>query len=174
MLEDAGCTKLIGEAWSEVRDAGMTSTLALLGGEPIRTEKFNVWPVVEEIDETMVLDALRSGRWSRWDGIYTRRFEDSFGQYTGAAHALAVSSGSGALEVAMRAVGLGAGDEVIAPAYCFTAPIAAILSVGACPVLVDVSPDSFCLDPAAVERAITPRTRAIVLLHLGGVACDMD
>jgi dTDP-4-amino-4,6-dideoxygalactose transaminase len=152
----------------------MTSHLALLGGTPIRTAPFHTWPVFDERDEKLLLDALRGGTWSRWDGVYTRRFEDAFSRYTGARHTLAVSSGSGALEVAMRALGLRAGDEVIAPAYCFTAPIAAILSIGAIPVLVDVSPDSFCLDPTATEKAINDRTRAILLLHLGGVPCDMD
>jgi dTDP-4-amino-4,6-dideoxygalactose transaminase len=152
----------------------MTSRLALLGGTPIRTAPFRTWPVIDERDEKLLLDALHSGTWSRWDGAYTRRFEEEFSRYTGAGYTLAVSSGTGALEVAMRAIGLRAGDEVIAPAYCFTAPIAAILSVGAIPVLVDVSPDSFCLDPAATEEAINDRTRAILLLHLGGVPCDTD
>ncbi len=152
----------------------MTGDLALLGGVPIRTEPFHTWPVIDDRDEQMLLEALHSGRWSRWDGTYTRRFEEEFARFTGARYALAVSSGTGALEVAMRALGLGAGDEVIAPAYSFTAPIAAILSVGALPVLVDVSPESFCLDPTATEHAISPRTRAILLLHLGGVPCDMD
>lgn len=140
--------------------------LALFGGTPIRTEPFRTWPVIDETDERILLDALRSGKWSRWDGEYSRRFEREFAAYVSAGHALAVSSGTGALEVAMRAVGLDPGDEVIAPAYCFTAPIAAILSVGALPVLVDVRSDSFCLDPQATERTLMSRR--------GGLAAPAD
>lgn len=152
----------------------MKSGLALFGGPPTLNGAPDVWPVIDETDEAALLSALRSGQWSSWHGGRTRAFEARFAAYLGARHALAVSSGTGALEVAVRALDIGPGDEVIAPAYCFTAPIAAILAAGATPVLVDIDPTSFCLSASAVERAITKRTKAILALHLGGTPCDMD
>jgi dTDP-4-amino-4,6-dideoxygalactose transaminase len=152
----------------------MKTALALSGGPPSLQSPLRVWPVIDETDEAALLSALRSGHWSSWEGGQTRAFESKFAAYLGSHHALAVSSGTGALEVAVRALGIGPGDEVIAPAYCFTAPIAAILAAGAMPVLVDVDPRTFCLSASAVERAITPRTKAILALHLGGTPCDME
>src|SRR3712207_3646118 len=92
----------------------------------------------------------------------------------GVKHALAVTSGTTALRVALLACGLSAGDEVILPAYTFVATASAIVETNAVPVFVDIHPDSYCLDPARIEEAITPRTRAIIPVHLGGQAADMD
>jgi len=130
--------------------------------------------VFDETDEALVLEALRSGAWSRWDGTFTRRFEQDFGAYLSAAHVLAVSSGTAALQLALVASGVEPGDEVIAPAYGFVAPVMAILECGAIPVFADVEPDSMCLDPQDAERRLTPRAKALLPMHVGGSFADLD
>ena len=123
-----------------------------------------------EIDE--VVAALRSG----WIGTGPRvaRFESAFADYTGANHAAAVSSCTAALHLAMIAVGLGQGDEVIVPSLTFAATANAVIHAGGRPVLADVDRQTMCLDPDDVARRLTPRTRAIVPVHFAGRACDMD
>lgn len=101
-------------------------------------------------------------------------FEREFADFCGASFALGVGSGTDALHLALRACGVGAGDEVIAPSHTAVATVAAIEMTGAHPVLVDIDPDRFTLDPEKVETAITPRTRAIVPVHLYGCPADMD
>jgi len=102
------------------------------------------------------------------------QFETEFAQYVGAGHAISVASGTDALHLALRALGIGPGDEVITVANTFIATALAISHAGATPVLVDCLPDSYNIDPAAVRRAVTPRTKAIVPVHLYGQAADMD
>lgn len=101
-------------------------------------------------------------------------FEDEFARYCGAAHAVGLDSGMSALELGMRAMGIGPGDEVITPAHSFIASSSAISFTGATPVWVDVEPDTYNIDPDLVEAAITPRTRAIMVVHLYGQPADMD
>ncbi|MEX2016578.1 MAG: DegT/DnrJ/EryC1/StrS family aminotransferase, partial [Candidatus Hydrogenedentales bacterium] len=101
-------------------------------------------------------------------------FEQEFARWLGAAHVVGVGSGTDAIHLALRAAGIQPGDEVIAPANTCVPTIAGICAAGAHPVLADVHPDTLTLDPASVERAITPRTRAIVPVHLYGHPCDMD
>jgi dTDP-4-amino-4,6-dideoxygalactose transaminase len=148
--------------------------LAILGGSPVRSAPASGWPVFDETDEALVLEALRSGAWSRWDGEFTSRFEQAFGDYLSAAHVLAVSSGTAALQLALLAAGVEPGDEVIAPAYGFVAPIMAILECGAIPVFADVQRDSMCLDPQDAERRLTPRAKALLPMHVGGSFSDLD
>ncbi len=107
-------------------------------------------------------------------GPETAAFEGEFAAYSGAAHGVAVSNGTDALFAALRACGIGPGDEVIAPALTFFATVEAIVHAGAVPVLVDVEEDTLTLDPAAAARAITPATRAIMPVHLHGHPADMD
>jgi len=107
------------------------------------------------------------------DGEWTGRFERAIAERTGARHAIACTSGTMALFLAVAAVGAGAGDEVIVPDLTFIASANAVLLAGAKPVLVDVDPRSLTVDPAAVERAITPRTRAIMPVHVSGRSADM-
>src|SRR5438094_672318 len=95
-------------------------------------------------------------------------FEQAFAKFHGAKHGIAVTNGTAALEVTVSALGIGAGDEVILPDYTFVATASAVLYAGALPVPVDVSPDTWCLDPKLAEAAITPRTKAIVAVHMGG------
>ena len=119
-----------------------------------------------------VTDAVRSG-WVSSIGPYVDRFEESFAAYVGVRHAIAVANGTVALHLVLHGLGIGPGDEVIVPDLTFAATAHAVLQTGAVPVLVDVEPSSWCLDPAAVERAIGPRTRAILPVHLYGQAADL-
>jgi dTDP-4-amino-4,6-dideoxygalactose transaminase len=150
------------------------SELALFGGPPAKTKPFPTWPVYDDRERRALLEVLESGIWWRTPGTQTRRFEQRFAQAHGARHGIAVTNGTAALEVAMLALGIGPGDEVIVPDYTFVATASAVLCAGALPVMVDIRPDTSCLDPGLVAAAITPRTKAIVAVHLGGHPADLD
>lgn len=111
--------------------------------------------------------------WISSQGAYVSRFEREFAAYTGAAHAVAVSNGTNALHLALLAYGIGPGDEVIVPDLTFAASINAVIYTGATPVLVDVCPDTWCIDPVEIAKAIGPRTKAIMPVHLYGQPADM-
>ncbi len=133
------------------------------------------WPqyAVDEIDA--VVDVLKSGRVnSLVHGDHTRRFETEFASFCRMPHAIAVSNGTTALELAMRALGIGAGDEVIVPARSFFATAASVVAVGAVPVFADIDAVSQTIDVESVRAAICRRTRAILCVHLAGWPCDMD
>ncbi len=123
-----------------------------------------------EIDE--VLDSLRSA----WIGTGPKvgRFEENFRRYIGSEHALALNSCTAGLHLCMLAAGIGPGDEVITTPMTFCATVNSIIHTGATPVLVDCERDTQLIDPAQIEAAVTPRTRAIIPVHLCGLACDMD
>jgi dTDP-4-amino-4,6-dideoxygalactose transaminase len=123
-----------------------------------------------EIDE--VIDTLRSGWLST--GPKTKRLEREFAEVVGVPHAVAVSSATAGLHLALDAVGVRAGDEVIVPVYTFTASAAVVVHCQACPVFVDVDPVTCNIDPLQLEAAITPRTRAVIVVHLAGVPAEMD
>lgn len=148
--------------------------LAITGGTPVRTDPWPTWPMSGDVEESGLLEVLRSGAWGSQYGKCTERFEVSFGKVAGTRHCIATTTGTAALEIAFQAVGVGCGDEVIVPAYTFMATATAALAVFAKPVFVDVSADTWTLDPAAVEAAITPRTKAIVPVHVAGNPCRMD
>lgn len=153
--------------------------LAIAGGTPVRGNPFPPWPQATEQDVKAVSDVIRSGHWHRipWGEDQepkARQFERAFAAFQGANYGLAVTSGTAALEVALRAAGIGPGDEVIMPAHSFMATASATLMVGGIPVFVDVDPRTYNIDPAKVEEAITLWTRAIVPVHFGGLPCDME
>ena len=152
------------------------SELALFGGEKTRTAPWPAWPVHDDRDIAAVTEVLRSGNWGGfpYPGPQTQRFLDAFIQMQGGQYAVAVMNGTITMEVALRAAGIGWGDEVIVPAYTFQATASAPLMAGAIPVIVDIDPDSFCIDPAAIEAAITERTRAIIPVHLASHMADMS
>jgi dTDP-4-amino-4,6-dideoxygalactose transaminase len=127
------------------------------------------WIGEEEIQE--VADRLRSG-WIT-TGPRVKRFERQFATYTGAAHAVAVSSCTAALHISLAALGIGPGDEVIVPTMTFCSTANVVVHLGATPVIVDVD-DDLLIDLSCVERAITPRTKAIIPVHYGGQPCDLD
>lgn len=147
--------------------------LAINGGTPVRSTPFGTWPLWDERDEAALLGALRSGNWGI-GGDETERFEQELAEAAGARYALTVTNGTAALEAALRACGVGYGDEVIVPPYTFIATASAVLLVGGIPVFADIDPNTFNIDPNTIEALITPRTKAIVPVHIGGLPADMD
>jgi dTDP-4-amino-4,6-dideoxygalactose transaminase len=129
-------------------------------------------PYFDEREEELVLEVLRSGRLSL--GPTTDRFERLFAERVGAAHAAAVSSGTGGLHLCVRLAGIGAGDEVITSPFSFVASANCVLYEGATPVFADVDPNTLNLDPTAVEAAITERTKAVVAVDIFGYPCELD
>lgn len=163
--------------------------LALRGGKPVRTEPFPTWPVHDEREVQAVTDVVRSGKW--WRFAYATgveldenleaatisrvvEFGHKFARYHEAKHGIAVANGTASLEIILKALGIGPGDEVIVPAYTYVASANAVLQVNAVPVFVDVEPDTYNVDPERIAEAITPRTRAIEPVHFGGQPADMD
>ncbi len=128
-------------------------------------------PIIGPEEESAVLRALRSGQLAQ--GKLVEDFEMAVANYLGAQHAVAVSSGTAALVVALQAHGIGTGDEVIVPVFTFAATANAVLLVGATPVFVDIDPADFNINVAQLERTRTPRTKAVIPVHLYGQPCDM-
>lgn len=149
-------------------------TLALLGGTPVRSRPFPTWPEFGEPEERAVLAALRSGHWGRTTGRLNDEFERRFAAYQQAARVNTCANGTVALELALRAAGVVPGDEVIVPSYTFIATASAALHLGATPVFADIDPATYALDPRSVEAMISPRTRAVIPVHLAGAPADMD
>ncbi|MEV6278708.1 bifunctional SDR family oxidoreductase/aminotransferase class I/II-fold pyridoxal phosphate-dependent enzyme [Nocardia sp. NPDC051832] len=148
-------------------------TPAIAGGEPVRREPLPLAvPLIGAAEEAEVLDTLRSG-WLT-TGPKTQRFERMCADYLGAGHAIATNSCTGALHVGLAAAGIGPGDEVITSPITWPATANVIVHLGATPVFADVEPDTGNIDPAAVAAAVSPRTKAIVPVHLAGQPCDMD
>jgi dTDP-4-amino-4,6-dideoxygalactose transaminase len=151
----------------------MPERLALHGGAPVRDD-FLVFgkPCIGEAEIEELLDTVRSG----WlgTGPKTRRFEEMFAEYIGVQHAVAVSSCTGALFLALRVLGIGPGDEVITTPLTFVATANVIQHVGARPVFVDVDPNTGLIDVGRIPAAVTSRTRAILPVHLYGGPCDME
>ncbi len=129
-------------------------------------------PYIGDAEKQAVMEVLDSGMLAQ--GPRTAKFEERFAQLCGVKHAVATSSGTTALHVALLANGIGPGDEVITTPFTFIASANSILFAGARPVFVDIAPDTFTIDPLEIERAITPRTKAILPVHLYGYVCDMD
>ena len=150
------------------------SELAVLGGKKVKTKPFPLWPQFDDAEREALNQVLESRVWWRTPGNRTLEFEQAFARFHGARHGLAVTSGTAALEVTMAALGIGAGDEVIVPDFTFVATASAVLFANALPVLVDVRPDTYGIDPELAEAAITPRTKAIIAVHMGGHPADLD
>jgi perosamine synthetase len=129
-------------------------------------------PSITEWEIRYATDAATNG-WGEHCYDYIHRFESLFRDHLGIKHAIATSSATGALHLGMAGLGIGAGDEVILGDINWIASAAPIVHLGAAPVLIDVLPDTWCLDPSAVEAAITPRTKAILAVHLYGNLCDL-
>jgi dTDP-4-amino-4,6-dideoxygalactose transaminase len=154
--------------------------LAILGGEPLLSQRPGVeWPIYDEAERRNLLEVLESRKWTRGSHappeegkVY--QFEDAFARYQEARFGCAVATGSLALVVALKAAGVGPGDEVIVPAATFITAATAILEVGAVPIFADMDPRTYNLSPAAAEAAITERTRAVLAVDNGGLPCDMD
>lgn len=147
--------------------------LALKGGNPVRTKPFPRWPIWDEREIAALRETCESGIWGIGGGRVAA-FEEAFSKYVGTKHAIATTSGTVALELSLRSLGIEPGDEVIVPAYTFMATATSVLFVNAIPVFVDISPNTYCIDPSAIEGAITRRTRAVIPVHIGGCPADMD
>ena len=153
--------------------------LALNGGKPVRTAPFPVWPRAGAEERAWLERVLEGPRWFAGalgddpDALGTL-FSQRFAEFVGVRHALPVANGSVSLEIALRALRIGPGDEVIVPAYTYVSTATSVLMVGAVPVFADMERSSYCLDPDDAERKITPRTRALIPVHLGGQMADME
>ncbi len=132
------------------------------------------WPEYSAEEIAAVERVLRSGRVNYWTGTEGRAFETEFADYLGVRHAVAVANGTVALELALRSLGIGAGDHVVVPARTFVATATAVVAVGARPVVADVDRDSGVVTIDTLAMALTPETRAVIVVHLGGWPCDMD
>jgi len=149
------------------------SQLAINGGKKVWTKGFPAWPQFDPKTDEKVLEILHSGKVNYWTGPVGLKFEAAFAKWLGVRNAVSVSNGTAALHVALAALGIGAGDEVICTSYSFIASSFCALQAGALPVFVDVGTDHL-LDPKKIEAAITKRTKAIVVVHLYGIVADMD
>jgi len=149
-------------------------TPAILGGAKTHPAAFPSWPIFDQTEERAILDTLRSGRWYRGTGKMVDRFQSAYANLTGARFCLAVANGTSALLTSLSALGVEPGDEVLVPPYTFIATVNVVLQHRALPVFVDTDAATFQMDARKIEAAITPRTRAIVPVHLGGNACDLD
>ena len=150
------------------------ANLAINGGNPLRNKPFPKWPVWDENEINNLKEVVESGKWGSLHGSKVKMFTEKFAQFHQAKHGVCVNSGTTALKIALQASGIGAGDEVILPAYTFIATATAILDAGAIPVFVDIDPNSYNIDVKKIEQAITERTAAIMPVHFGGRPCEMD
>lgn len=152
------------------------SELAILGGPKIRTAPYPHWPVWDQRDIDIVVEVVKSGRWGGYPypGPKTAELAKKFAELQDGGYAVPMINGTVTMEVALRAAGIGWGNEVIVPAYTFQATASAPMGAGAIPVIVDIDPNTYCLDPKAAERAITAKTKAIIPVHLGASMADMD
>jgi dTDP-4-amino-4,6-dideoxygalactose transaminase len=142
-------------------------------GIGVALKPWPIWPQPGEDERQLILRALDE----RWDGVdapLVVEAEQAFAEYVQAGNGISVSNGTISLEIALQAVGVSSGDEVIVPPYTFLATASAVVKVNALPVFVDIDPDNWCVDPEAVLAAITPRTRAVIAVHLGGHPADLD
>jgi len=148
--------------------------LAIDSGAPVRTQPFAPWPSFSEDEVAAACEVLRSGKVNYWTGDQGTQFEKEFAAYIGCRFAIAVANGTVALELALKAMGIGPGDEVIVPSRTFIASASAVVQCGATPVIADVDRNSQNLTAATVQSALSSRTRAIIPVHLAGWPCDMD
>lgn len=151
-----------------------TDRLAALGGEPVRRKPFPSWPVIQQNDETQWKQVLDSRKWCRLEGSYAKKFEETWAKMLGARYCLATMNGTNALLTSLNALGISPGDEVIVPPYTFVATVNVVLLQHALPVFVDTDPETFQIDARKIEAAITPRTKCLLPVHLGGAPVDMD
>ena len=152
------------------------NNLAINGGaKAFELEAHNIpaWPPTYPETEELLLEIYRSHAWS-FNGKYEREFDRLFAEYNNANYGVFMVNGTVTLQAALEALGVGVGDEVIVPAHTWMATGLAPVYVGATPVIVDIEPDTLCMNPKAFEAAITPRTKAVIPVHLYGSMADLD
>jgi dTDP-4-amino-4,6-dideoxygalactose transaminase len=140
----------------------------------IYSARKTAWPVFAEDERAAAMRVLESGRVNYWTGAEGRAFEEEFATYTGAEHAVAVANGTVALELALEALGIGPGDDVIVPSRTFVGTASAVIARGARPVFADVDRTSGNLTVDTIAAAMTPDTRCVIPVHVGGWPCDME
>ncbi len=148
--------------------------LARDGGTPVRTEPLAPWPHFDDEMINAVTEVLRSGKVNYWTGKEVRRFEKDFAEFVGSNFGVAVSNGTVALELALYALRIGTGDEVIVPPRTFIATASSVAMLGATPIFADIDPASGNLSAETIAAVITPKTKAIIVVHSAGWPCDMD
>lgn len=151
-----------------------TGELALNGGRPVVGEDLPKWPWFNEETIAAATGPLRTGKVNYWTGPLGMKFEEEFAKWNGVQYCVSTSSGTSALHTAIGGLNIGPGDEVITTPYTFIASSFCVLQAGAIPVFADVRKEDHCIDPEDIRRRITPRTRAIIPVHLYGNVCDMD
>lgn len=149
------------------------ATLAIRGGKPLRERPFPSWPQSGPRERELLEQVLASENWGGYNEL-VGRFEELFAALHSCAHGVATANGSVAIEVALQAAGIGEGDEVIVPAHSFIATASAVSRVGAVPVFADILPDTYNLDYRKVKTALSEKTKAVIVVHFGGVIADMD
>lgn len=148
--------------------------LAINGGPKTVNKEFP-WPIYDAQDVDAVTAVVQSGKWGNPDcGDEVARFENLFAAYCGSKYAISCVNGSVSLRLALIACGVKPGDEVIVPPYTFITTASSVIECNCVPVFVDIDPESYNISPAAIEAAITEKTKAIIPVHFGGLACDMD
>ncbi len=154
--------------------APIVKTLAINGGPKAVTTALPHWPQFDEDAIAAVTAVLRSGKVNYWTGLKGMEFEEAFAAWQGSTYAVSCATGTAALHVALSALGIGPGDEVIVPSYTFIATSFAVVQAGAIPRFADVNIDDHCISIASAEKLLSTRTRAIIPVHLYGNVCDMD
>jgi dTDP-4-amino-4,6-dideoxygalactose transaminase len=148
--------------------------LALDGGPPVRKKPFAPWPVFAEDEIEVVAAVLRSRKVNYWTGEQSQEFEREFAAFVGVKYAVALANGTAALELALYALGIGSGDEVVVPSKTFIASASCVVRLGAIPVVADIDLDSQNITAASIEKVLSPRTKAIIAVHLAGWPCEME
>jgi dTDP-4-amino-4,6-dideoxygalactose transaminase len=153
----------------------MSEKLAISGGTPsISRSDYKNWPIIGPDERRLVNEVLDRGIVAGGTAPQVKALEKEWAQYVGTTHCLTTCSGTAALHMALAAVGVGPGDEVITSAFTFLASASCAIHQNAIPVFVDIDPRTYCMDPAKLEAAITPRTKAIIPVHIQGCPADMD
>ena len=150
--------------------------LAITGGEPLRKTPFTQWPLSTNEEASALNDVLTSSKWGGqpFPGKHASAFSRKFAEVHTAKYAQCVNTGTVAIQAALIAIGIKPGDEVIAPAYTWEGTVGPVLLLNAIPVFVDIDPETYCFDAKLIEKAITPKTKAILPVHLGMRFADMD
>jgi dTDP-4-amino-4,6-dideoxygalactose transaminase len=148
--------------------------LAIEGGPKAVDHPLPKWPQFDENAIRAVEEVLRSGKVNYWTGRRGMEFEKRFAEWQGSRYAISVATGTAALHVALSALGIGPGDEVIVPSYTFIASSFSVVQAGAVPRFADVNLDDHCISVESAEKLVNARTRAIMPVHLYGNVCDMD
>jgi dTDP-4-amino-4,6-dideoxygalactose transaminase len=152
----------------------MSKQLAIKGGPKAVSNNLQGWPQFDENAIKAVEAVLRSGKVNYWTGKQGMEFEKKFAEWQGSKYAISVATGTAALHVGLSALGIGPGDEVIVPSYTFIATSFSVVQAGAIPRFADVNIDDHCISVESAEKLVTPRTKAIMPVHLYGNVCDMD